>query len=161
MGGVSFTEAEKEMALDLYRTQGATAASKATGCSRQSIYQWLAESLSTDETDPSIKAQEAVARNVVMREYMRERLLYAAMRFVDRAVEPFSWVTNKGNTVELEEPPGFEVDKLMRAAQSAIMLLRLEMGESTGRTETVTLGFIESEVVRLEAELGKRAPADT
>lgn len=148
------------MALDMYRSQGASAAAKATGCSRQSIYQWLADSLSSDNSDPSIKASEAVARNVVMREYMRERLLYAAMRFVDRAVEPFSWVTPKGNTVELEEPPGFEVDKLMRAAQSAIMLLRLEMGEVTGRTETLTIGVIESEVQRLEARLAVNDPGN-
>lgn len=158
---MSFTQAEKDMALDMYRSQGASAAAKATGCSRQSIYQWLADSLSVDNSDPSIKAAEVIAKNTVMREYMRERLLYAAMRFVDRAVEPFSWVTPKGNTVELEEPPGFEVDKLMRAAQSALMLYRLEMGEATSRTITEGADDIDRSVVQLVAEMARRSETET
>lgn len=35
---------------------------------------------------------------------------------------------------------------------------RLEMGESTGRTETLTLGLVEQNIQRLEAQLAANDP---
>lgn len=154
-----YTDIEREMALDIYRTQGATAAAKATGCSRQTIYQWLTDAVSSDDSGQKVK--ESQARQSVMREYLRERLLYNALRLSDRVTEPFTFITQKGTVVELEEVPGFEALKLTTAAAVALDKYRLEMGESTGRTENVTLGLVEANIQRLEAEMGHVAPSNT
>lgn len=154
-----YTDTERQMALDIYRTQGASAAAKAIGCSRQTVYDWLADSLSTD-TDKQKALEEAVTRRSVLREHARTRLVYTYLRLIDRCSEQVKIITKDGIELELPEPPADAVQKLATAAAILIDKLRLEMGESTGRTEHVSLGLVESEIQKLEAELGNVAPSD-
>lgn len=149
-----YTDAERQMALDIYRTRGATAAANAIGCARQTVYQWLADELSDDTEGQKLKESET--RQTVMRSYLRERLLYNAIRLNDRVAEGFTFITKDGNVIELDEVPGFEALKLITASAVALDKYRLERGESTGRTEsvTITLGMVEAEIARREAEMG-------
>lgn len=155
MGTKSYTELERQMAIDIYRDRGATAAAKEIGCSRQAIYDWLGEEMSTDDSD----LKERAERHTVYRGLLRDRLIRTALRLVDRCTEPFVAYDKEGMPHELEEPPGFEVQKMMTAAGIALDKYRLEMGESTGRTESITIGALEAELTRLNAELGAQGDA--
>lgn len=147
------------MALDIYRTQGATAAALAIGCSRQTVYDWLADSLSTD-TEKERQIAEAVARRTILREHARTRMVYTYLRLIDRCTESMKIVTKDGVEMELAEPTAEATQKFATAAAIFIDKLRLEMGESTGRTEHVSLGLVEAEIQKLEAELGNVAPGN-
>lgn len=156
MSTAAYTDVERQMALDIYRARGATAAAKEIGCARQTIYDWLGEELSDDESDLKTRAE----RHTVYRLLVRDRLIRLALRLTDRCTEPYVLYDKDGNPVELEEPPGYEVQKLMTAAGIAIDKYRLEMGESTGRTESITVGVLEAELARLEAGLGANGDTD-
>lgn len=152
----SYTDIERQMALDIYHAQGATAASRQIGCSRQTIYDWLADELSTDNN----MAKEKAERRVYMREVMRHRLLTTALRLVDRVHEPWTYIDKEGVSHEVSEPPGREARELMVAAGIAIDKFRLEIGEATGRTEQIPTATIEAEIERLESRLAVNDPAD-
>lgn len=145
----SYTEIERQMALDIYRDRGATAAAKEIGCSRQAIYDWIGDEASTDTSDLKQKAE----RDAIYRGLLRTRLIRTALRLVDRCTEPFVVYDKDGHPHELDEPPGFEVQKMMTAVAIALDKYRLEMGESTERTEKVTIGTLESELEQLNKEL--------
>lgn len=155
-----YTDTERQMALDIYRTQGASAASKAIGCSRQTVYDWLADSLSTD-TDKQKAQEDAISRRIVLREHARTRMVYTYLRLIDRCTESMKIITKEGVELELAEPSAESAQKFATAAAILIDKLRLEMGESTGRTEHVSLGLVEAEIQKLEAELGNVAPSNT
>lgn len=135
------------MALDIYRAQGATAAAKATGCSRQTIYDWLADGLSTD-TDKQKAALEASTRRDVLREHARTRMVYTYLRIIDRCTEETKIITKDGNEIVLPEPPADSVQKLATAAAILIDKLRLELGESTSRTESLDASRVDIELAR-------------
>lgn len=87
-------------------------------------------------------------------------MVYTYLRLIDRCSEQVKVITKDGVEIDLPEPPADAVQKLATAAAILIDKLRLELGESTGRTESVTLGFVESEIQKLEAELGNVAPGN-
>lgn len=152
-----YTDTERQMALDIYRTQGATAAAKAIGCSRQTVYDWLADSLSTD-TEKEKRKEEAIARRVVLREHARSRLVYTYLRLIDRCTESVKIITKDGIELELPEPPADAVQKLALAAAILMDKLRLELGEATGRTESWSMANLDAEAQRLEALLAANDP---
>jgi len=145
---MAFTDVERQMALDIYRDRGATAAAKEIGCSRQTIYDWLADDVSTDESDLKRRAERAD----VMRGILRDRLLRVAVRLVDRCSEPFVWYDKHGNAHAADEPPGAEVQRLMTAAAIAVDKYRLEMGEHTDRQSNLSVAPIDLELERIIAE---------
>lgn len=148
------------MALDIYRTQGATAASQAIGCSRQTVYDWLADSLSTD-TLKKEAAEEALARQAVLRVHAQNRILYTYLRLIDRCTESMKIITKDGVEMELAEPTAEASQKFATAAAILIDKFRLEMGESTSRTETLDASRVDLELARTVEEWRIQTNADS
>lgn len=148
-----FSQVERQMALEIYRDRGATAAAAEIGCSRQTVYEWIADELSdnSEKTEAEVAHQDRYRR--YLRSHLTRRLLYSAVRFVDRCHEPYTYTLSDGETVEVSEPPGAEVRQLMTAAGIAIDKLRLELGETTARTEHISMDLVDSEIMRLRDEL--------
>lgn len=140
---MTYTDEQKAEAVRLYVEVGPDEAAKQIGCSRRAIYDWLGL-YSVQTKKPDERRAETEARHTAKREALREALLDAAL--------------SGASALDTADPKGFQA----LAVGVGIFLdkYRLERGESTGRTETLTLGLVESEVQRLEAELGKRAPAN-
>ena len=140
---MTYTAEQKAEAIRLYVEVGPDEAARTIGCGRMTIYRWL-----SDTSVPSEKREAerlaTIARHQAKREALREALLDAALA--------------GAAAIDTHDPKGFQA--LSIGVGTFLDKYRLEMGESTGRTETLTLGFMESEVERLEIELGKRAPAN-
>lgn len=158
MEPVQYTAERQAEAVTLYFDQGAAKALETIGCGRSTLYRWIGDELSRDTKKAEADAKDATLRQSALRQHLRERLITVAVRQLDRVLDPYPVATAFGGVVELPEPPAGEVQKLMVAVGIALDKYRLEMGEHTDRTQVVTLGVIESEIQRLEAELGKRAP---
>lgn len=157
-----FTQLEKEMALEIYRARGATAAAKETGCSRQAIYDWIAEALSTDTTKGAEEAAAVEAKTLFLRAHLRHRLIYAAVRYVDRALEPMTvHVGKEGVPVELSEPTPEAAQKFLTTAAIALDKFRLESGESTSRIYHDGADDVDRSIRQLEAELSRRTDHST
>ena len=142
-----FTQEQKAEAVKLYLEVGPEEAAKAIGCSKRSIYGWLGEfCIDVKDEKREQRRQETALRHEAKREALREALLDAALLGV-ASLNP-------------ADPKGYQA--LAIGTATFIDKYRLENGEATGKTETVTLtsGLLESEIQRLENELGKRAPAD-
>lgn len=156
---MNYTETEREMALDIYRTQGATAAAQAIGCSRQTIYDWLADSLSTDALKKEA-AEEALTRQAVLRVHAQNRLLFTYLRLIDRCTEETKIITKEGKELTLPEPSAEATQKLATAAAILIDKFRLEMGEATSRSELTDASKIDLELARTVEEWRNQTHAD-
>ena len=141
-----YTDAQVAEALDLLEAQDIWAACRAVGASHTTIYRWHAAHVRTLLKKDDQLAAEELAENQVLRTRLQRRLLLTAMAHTDR-----SDAAGNGN----------EALKFMTAAGIALDKYRLEMGESTSQTVTLTGGLLELEIQRLESEVGKQAPANT
>jgi transposase-like protein len=139
-----YTDEQKAEAVRLYVEVGASAAAREIGCSRDTVYEWLALYPTSvgDEKEKERREARVLAREA-KREAARDAMLDA-------------WFAGAVTAAGIASDP-----KQARAYQSLSIgaatfqdKFRLEMGEHTDRTQVVTLGLIEREVERLEAELG-------
>ncbi len=130
----NYTDAQKAEAVNLYLVIGATAAAKQTGISRRSISTWANQAGHTAQAN--IKKTE-VAREVLAsavaekREELRGLLLEAGIHHV---------------TQSIAADTGRDAQAYMTGAGIGIDKYRLEMGEATGRTETVDLASAEASI---------------
>lgn len=134
-----YTEAQKKKAVELYVEHGADTAASETGCSRQTIYNWLG----LDSVKPE-KREQIVQRHQEKREALREALLDKALQGII-AADP-------------SDPRGFQ--SLSIGAATFLDKYRLEMGEHTARTVQEGSEDIDRSVAQLVAELNRRAKAE-
>lgn len=140
-----YTDEQKAEAVRLYVELGPDEAARTIGCSRRAIYGWLGMH-GVQTKKPDEQRAETEARHAAKREALREALLDAALQ--------------GAAAVDTSDPKGYQA--LAIGVGTFLDKYRLENGESTGRTESLTLtaDLLESEIQRLENELGKQAPAN-
>lgn len=163
---MAHTDEERQNALVLYLQLGTAGVSRETGIPPRTIRRWANEAnLAAARTLVLQEGGVLLAKtHEVMREEVRVLLLEKTLDLLERIDQPHIEYKAAGSELHRLEHPIATSGDVKNYAGSITQLLekyRLEMGESTGRTETLTLGVIEAEVQRLEAELGKRAPANT
>lgn len=141
-----YTDEQKAEAVRLYLEVGAEDAAESIGCSRRQVYRWLGSHSVTVQKNEDRRAETA-ERHQTKREALREALLDAALL--------------GASSLDPKDPKGFQA--LAIGTATFLDKYRLEMGEATGKTESITLtgGILEAEIQRLESELGKQAPVNT
>lgn len=132
-----YTTEQKTEAVRLYIEHGPDEAARIIGCGRMSIYRWLADTPVPDEKREAQRLETAI-RHQLKREALREALLDAAMA--------------GAAAIDLTDPKGFQA--LSIGVGTFLDKYRLEMGETTARTEHVSIGLIEAEIQKLEAQIG-------
>lgn len=178
-------EATKIEALTIWRTDGASQAARVTGVPSGTIRRWVHESgLGGPRRDELAAQKQADAEARVaaeeehqrrLREWLTARQENIALKRAelqemlwDRAVEilhrmddaQFKAVTISGDVV-FDKPSGMDLRNMAIAVGVLIDKGRLEGGEVTNRTETITLGDVESAIRSLEAEMERTGAGGT
>jgi hypothetical protein len=142
-----YSESQKREALATYVEHGLSVAHAETAVPKCTLLKW-ARSAGIDHNVVSAEhaervrngTQARVARCEALRVEIREQLLQTAQTMLDRCEQPFTdYRGQKADEVEFEVPPPSECRQLVTAAAILIDKYRLEMGESTGRVETVAV----------------------
>jgi len=146
---MGYTDEQKAEAVRLYVEVGASAAARKIGCSRDIIYDWLSRypTLVGDE-----KAKERRQARVLMRETKRE-----AGR--DAILDAYlaGAVTAAGIASDPDQAKAYQL--LSVGAGTFLDKYRLEMGESTSRTELHTDSQIDRELARAVDEFRRQTDA--
>jgi transposase-like protein len=154
-----YTDEQKAEAVRLYLEVGPDEAAKATGCSRRQVYRWLG-SHGVSPKKPDERRAETEARHYEKREQLRELLLDQAADALHRMKEPHIDYRGKdSNRVEWETAPAGAFRDYALAAAILIDKYRLEMGESTSRTELHTDSQIDRELARAVDEFRRQTDA--
>lgn len=159
-----YTDAEKKAAIDLAVSEGLPAARRATGIPKGTIHEWVVKAGLQLPRQPDQLAEANATRVQLFTERrlaLQADLLDKAQEALDRMDDPY--VEFKGNSaseVTYVRPPAGAVKDL--AVTCAVLLdkLRLELGESTGRTESWVNDHVDHERGIAEAirqELAERA----
>ena len=138
-----YSDTQKAEAVELYTEHGTAKAAEATGINRRSIIRWAkaAGVVAQDRIEKTQQAREVLAsENTERREEIRSLLLDAQVRHLGQAIE-----ADKGR----------DAQSWMIAAGIGVDKFRLEMGEATGRTETVDLAAAEATIDQEVARLAK------
>ena len=138
----------QEEALALYLAHGSIEASAQTGIPAGTIRRWACDRGVTAGRMEALKATAASRRNAadVARAELRDQLLEVAGEMVSKVHEMMGG-----------EWSGRDARDLMVAAGIALDKYRLEMGEATGREETLTLSAVERGIALLEAQQSEDA----
>jgi len=152
MGRRSYTPEQKAEALALYAVEGPTAVQTQLGIPKQTVAQWAsADNVRTVRNERTAAALEAVLLDrAVVREQLRDEMLRRALDLLGRMDAPhvdFRGKDAQQVTYPLPSPSGCQ----SYATAAAILLdkFRLEVGEVTGRTETVARDQLDREIERL------------
>jgi transposase-like protein len=161
---MTYTDEQKAEAVRLYVEVGAEEAAETVGCSRRQVYRWLGSHNVTAKTNDDRRA-ETQTRHAEKREELRNLLLDQAVDALHRMNEAhveYRQIGGREEQVVYEKAAPADWKSYATAAAILIDKYRLEMGEATGKTESITLtaGLLESEIMRLEHEVGKQAPAN-
>lgn len=155
---MGFTKAQKAKALQIYHESGSAVAAEETGCSRQSIYNWLRDSIDTEKT-PEEQAKEALYQQT-LRLGIRRRILEKVDNLLDRFDQPHYDYRGK-DVVRVQWDSATSGD--VRAYATAIGILidkyRLEAGEATSHTYHEGSDDIDRRVSQLVAEMESRSQA--
>lgn len=137
-----YTVEQKAAALAIYVEKGVAEAWRQTGIPKPTIASWARRG--HVQTDAPAKIQQAIEaardRHLKLREELRYRLLEKASDLLDRM--DAEHVDFKGKDVEEVVYPIAPAAAVQNYATSVGILIdkyRLEMGEATGRTESVSL----------------------
>ena len=142
----------KEQALEIYRTQGVTAAARFADCTKQSIYDWA------DAAGGITQDKEAIYQH--KRSKLNHVLFSRIISLLQQMNSPVEQVTSyKGEVTHysLARPSAADQKNLAIAAAVLIDKLRLEEGDVTKRFDTVDSGMLDDELVRLADELAEKA----
>lgn len=161
----------KQQALNLYVTHGSIEASEQTGVPPRTIRHWANQADLAKARTQNLEAAALVltARHHSMRQELRLRLIEKAVDMLDRIDQPHEHIvtltgaTGEGAHVERLElalPTAGDVKSYATAFGILLDKYRLELGESTGRTEHVGTDDIDRTYRQLVAEIGRR-PAET
>lgn len=146
-----YTAEQKAKGLKLYETEGPTAAARQIGCSPRTIRDWAktagvskARSKNLEAAASMFAAERAAVRVKLMSKIgdMLDRMDQPHYDYRGKNVEKVTWETaTSGDVKNYAISFGVLLDKL-----------RLELGEATGRTETVDLAAAES---RIDQEIAR------
>jgi transposase-like protein len=153
---VVYTDKQKTEAVKLYLEVGPDEAAKTIGCSRRQVYRWLG-SHGVSPKKPDEQRAETEARHAQKREELRDLLLDQAVDMLHRMNEMhIEYREVDGQPEQVVHLKAAPADCKSYALAAAVLIdkMRLENGEVTGRQESIHLGLVESEIRRLEAEVG-------
>ncbi len=138
-----YSDTQKAEAVELYLTDGTAKAAKQFGVTTRTINNWVKDAgvTSQERIEKTEGAREVLAATQAeKREELRVLLLDAPIRLVQQAID-----TDRAR----------DAQSWMIAAGIGVDKFRLEMGEATGRTETVDLAAAEATIDQEVARLAK------
>lgn len=146
-------------ALEAYKRFGLAQATRESGIPKSTLRRWAREEgLDTSELAGASAAQTEAATEArtlhmhALREDLRVMLLETAVDLLERTNAPHIDFRGKDNAeVEFDRAPAPACREYVWAAGIAIDKFRLEMGESTSRTE-VDRGPLEQQIVRVSKQ---------
>jgi len=149
---MKYTDEQRTEALRIFEEQGAIAAAEAIGCHRSVIYDWYRRAVSADieKTEEEQRVEAAYQKAIRLR--ARRRMLTRIDNLFDRMDEPH--IDFKGKDVIKVTYPTASSGDIKNYVTSVAILIdkyRLEMGEATDRTETVTLEAVQERIRHLRA----------
>ncbi len=154
----TYTDLQRQEAIDLYLKHGTAEAARQTGITGRSIVRWAkASGMSQDKAEQTEAAREALAlKNAETRERIRVMILEKAEDILNRMDQPHIDYKAAGKDIHKVVWDTARSGDVKNYAVSFAVLLdkyRLEMGEVTGRVETVDVGtavqVVTDEVARL------------
>lgn len=154
MTSMVYTDEQKAEAVRLYVEIGPDEAATRVGCDRRTIYRWLGRyaTFVADEKKEATRL-ETVARHQAKRDEVRELLLDQTLDALHRMKEPHIDYRGKdSDRVEWETAPAGAFKDYATAAAILIDKYRLEMGESTSRTESLDASRVDIELARTVEE---------
>lgn len=157
MATVTYTDEQKAQAVKLYLEVGPDEAAKEVGCSRRQVYRWLGRHGVTPKK-PDQQRAETEARHTEKREELRELLLDQALDMLHRMNEMHvEWREVDGQEEQIVHLVSGANEAKSYATAAAILIdkYRLEMGETTGRTEV--LAPIDLELARIADEHARQS----
>ena len=151
---MGYSEADRQKAVDLYIEAGAAEAARQIGCDPRTVRRWAKDAgVSADRDQVLTEGGERLAKqNEYNREQVRDLLLSKTMDLLLRIDEEHIEYKAAGSTMHTlryETATSGDVRNYASAVKDLLNLYRLEMGESTSRSELV--GDVDRELgVRLK-----------
>ena len=161
---MQYTDEQKQEAVNLYIDVGTAEAARQTGVTARTINNWAQQAGATvsQERDKTEAAREALAaKNANRREHIRHLILEKAEDLLGRMDEPhadFKVVDKRIEQVEWVKARSGDVKNYAVAFAVLIDKYRLEMGETTNRTEISVAdaeSVMDAEIRRLSEQLGE------
>lgn len=159
----TFTDEEKSEALLLYVDKGPAEAARQTGISPLTISSWAKRS--GLHTNAVVKTKEAtaalMAKQAEMRAELRVRMLHKALELLDRMDAPHVEFKGKdANQVAYPVAPAAAVQNYATSIGILLDKYRLELGEVTGRTESLASGMDDHERETLKGVVRRAIEAE-
>ncbi len=154
-----YTVEQKQEAVDLYTTVGTAEAARQTGVTTRTITNWAkAAGVTSEERAKTVKHVDKgrAAANEARRQRLRDTILEKAedmLNRMDQAHHDFKVVGKRVEQVDWGQARSTDVKNYAVAFGVLLDKYRLEMGETTSRTE---VSVMEAESV-IDAELKKLA----
>lgn len=147
-----YSDEEKERALALYETEGPTAVFAQLGIPKSTVMSWaIANGVRTVRNERTAEAVEAARLDRAhTRELLRDEMLRRALDLLERMDDPH--VDFKGKDADEVIYPRPSPSGCQAYATAAAILLdkfRLEVGEVTGRTETLSTDQLDRQIEEL------------
>jgi len=155
---VKYTDEQRAEALGLYVDHGAAQAGRMCDIPPRTIRYWANQHALAAARDKNLQdaGVRLVQQHATMREELKVRLLESALDAVDRMTAEHSDYRGKDATrVTWDVAPARDMKDYATTAGILIDKYRLEMGEATGRMETITQ--VDAELQRIATEFVRDA----
>ena len=159
---MSYTDTQKQEAIQVYLEDGAATAAAQTGCDRATIYRWLGR-YATGVADEKAQERrtETVERHQVKRQAISELLLDKTLDLLNRMDEQhIDFKGSKADQVTFPVAPAEAVRAYATSIGILIDKYRLEAGEYTDRTYREGSDDTDRRIQQLVGELDARAKAE-
>ena len=154
-----YTPDQKTEAVDLADEHGPAEASRQTGIPRRTITSWRTEPAQATKEKTVAAREQLAASNATKRERLRTLLLDRSLDMLER-MEGEHHDYRGTNEITLPRPPAQAVKDLSISVGILIDKYRLEMGEATGRTESVAESEIDRDLREAFTELENKIRAE-
>lgn len=144
MPGTRYTDEDKRRAVEVYEEHGATEAAKEVGCDRRSVLRWAkAAGVSRDDSKTRAATEALAVQNAERREGVKAQLLDRVIDLIERMDQPHERFMGGGGETEphrvvYDRATSGDVKAYSISVGVLIDKLRLEEGQATERTETMT-----------------------
>jgi transposase-like protein len=148
-----YTPEFKARVLETYVKDGPAVAAREFEMPLRTVKYWAHQQGVCTEAaskETTVAANEALR---LRRAGLREKMLQRADQMLERMGEKYRTVAKDGTVVEYDAPPASVCKDLALTLAILVDKLRLEEGEATERTETLTIDVLDREIARLEAEV--------